>query len=82
MPIEDNAALGATRGAIEHHYDVGTDFYRLWLDSSLTYSGALWDGADDSLESAQMRKLDFHAAAGARCSRVWWTFTMYLTLSA
>jgi len=55
-----SASLGATIGAISHHYDVATDFYRLWLDNSLTYSGALWKDAHDSLESAQARKLDFH----------------------
>jgi cyclopropane-fatty-acyl-phospholipid synthase len=59
---------GASARAIRHHYDVGNEFYRLWLDPTLTYSGALWEEADD-LEAAQLRKLDFHAsrarAAGA-----------------
>jgi cyclopropane-fatty-acyl-phospholipid synthase len=59
---------GASIGAIRHHYDVGNEFYSLWLDRTLTYSGAMWRDADD-LEAAQIRKLDFHAgcadAAGA-----------------
>ena len=49
--------------AIRHHYDVGNEFYRLWLDSSLTYSCALRRGADDTLETAQQRKLRFHLEA-------------------
>ena len=55
---------GATRQAIEHHYDIGRDFYRLWLDARLVYSCALWTGdVDDDLEGAQLAKLAWHAAA-------------------
>jgi cyclopropane-fatty-acyl-phospholipid synthase len=59
----DRAEGAAT--AIRHHYDVGNEFYRLWLDSSLTYSCALrvGAGARDDLEAAQRRKLDFHLDA-------------------
>jgi cyclopropane-fatty-acyl-phospholipid synthase len=57
---------GATQQAIEHHYDVGRDFYRLWLDSRMVYSCALWPGElDDDLEAAQLAKLEWHAT-GAR----------------
>jgi cyclopropane-fatty-acyl-phospholipid synthase len=52
---------GASAAAIQHHYDVGNDFYKVWLDSSRTYSAALWEG-DDDLEAAQLRKIDFHIA--------------------
>jgi cyclopropane-fatty-acyl-phospholipid synthase len=52
---------GATAEHIQHHYDLSNDFYALWLDPSLTYSCALWDGDDDTLEAAQMRKLDYLA---------------------
>jgi cyclopropane-fatty-acyl-phospholipid synthase len=51
--------LGASPQAIQYHYDVSNDFYQLWVDSSLTYSCAMWED-HDTLESAQMRKLDFH----------------------
>ncbi|MEM7308290.1 MAG: cyclopropane-fatty-acyl-phospholipid synthase family protein [Planctomycetota bacterium] len=51
---------GASTQAIQHHYDVGNDFYALWLDPTVTYSGALWDGPDDTLQAAQERKLDYH----------------------
>lgn len=63
---------GASDVAIRHHYDAGNDFYRLWLDDTLTYSGALYADADseETLESAQLRKIDFHVeqarAQGAR----------------
>ncbi|HTW06922.1 MAG TPA: class I SAM-dependent methyltransferase [Acidimicrobiales bacterium] len=55
---------GATQQAIEHHYDVGRDFFRLWLDSRMVYSCALWPGdLDEDLESAQLAKLAWHATA-------------------
>ena len=47
---------GQARENIEAHYDLGNDFYREWLDDSLTYSAAMFDG-DEALESAQRRKL-------------------------
>ena len=60
---------GASADAIQHHYDLGNEFFRLWLDESLTYSCALWEEGD-RLEDAQRRKLDYliegARAAGAR----------------
>lgn len=50
---------GASQAAIEHHYDVGNQFYALWLDPTLTYSCALWEGDDDTLQAAQERKFDY-----------------------
>ncbi|MHC5729130.1 MAG: class I SAM-dependent methyltransferase, partial [Nostoc sp.] len=50
---------GASAEAIQHHYDAGNDFYQLWLDPTITYSAALWE-ENDTLESAQIRKLDYH----------------------
>ena len=61
--------LGAGSGAIRHHYDVGNDFWQVWLDPTMSYSCAMWEDPVDDLESAQRRKLDFHTeqagAAGA-----------------
>ncbi|HXW81482.1 MAG TPA: cyclopropane-fatty-acyl-phospholipid synthase family protein [Acidimicrobiales bacterium] len=55
---------GATREAIEHHYDVGRDFFRLWLDARMVYSCALWPGdPDGDLDAAQLAKLEWHATA-------------------
>lgn len=53
----------AAAAAIRYHYDVGDDFYRLWLDGSLTYSCAMPDRPDDTLEAAQQRKLRYHLDA-------------------
>lgn len=45
------------RRNIEHHYDLGNDFYAAWLDASMTYSSAVFAGPDDTLEAAQERKV-------------------------
>ncbi|WP_416561880.1 class I SAM-dependent methyltransferase [Nocardia testacea] len=58
MTSDTGAHQGASANAVEHHYDIGTDFYRLWLDPGLTYSCARWADGDD-LERAQRRKLDY-----------------------
>lgn len=51
---------GASPEAIGHHYDLEDGFYASWLDPSMTYSCALWNGDQgDSLEAAQLRKLDY-----------------------
>jgi cyclopropane-fatty-acyl-phospholipid synthase len=50
---------GASVEAISFHYDVGNEFYALWLDETMTYSCALWDDTDD-LAAAQLAKLDYH----------------------
>src|SRR5262245_59125 len=50
---------GASAAAIQSHYDLSNDFYRLWLDQSMTYSCALWYG-DEDLSAAQMNKIDWH----------------------
>ena len=44
--------------AIRHHYDVGNDFYKLWLDDEMVYSCAYFTSETESLESAQRAKLD------------------------
>jgi cyclopropane-fatty-acyl-phospholipid synthase len=51
--------VGATANAIQYHYDVSDDFYKLWLDPTLTYSCPLWEG-DEKLEQAQIKKYDYH----------------------
>ncbi|MBR9842814.1 MAG: class I SAM-dependent methyltransferase [Rhodobacteraceae bacterium] len=52
-----NSQRGAARN-IRSHYDVGNEFYQLWLDRGMTYSSALFAEGDNSLESAQNRKND------------------------
>jgi cyclopropane-fatty-acyl-phospholipid synthase len=60
---------GASAEAVRHHYDVSNEFYRLWLDSTMSYSAAMWEEGD-TFEAAQVRKLEFHTkqarASGAK----------------
>ncbi|MDF0529494.1 cyclopropane-fatty-acyl-phospholipid synthase [Tsukamurella sp. 8F] len=62
----------ARAAAIRYHYDVGNDFYRLWLDRTLSYSCAMPSGPGESLDQAQERKLQAHLDAidVRRASRV------------
>jgi cyclopropane-fatty-acyl-phospholipid synthase len=54
--LRRNTPANARRN-IEAHYDLGNDFYREWLDDSLTYSSAIFARPDEPLEAAQRRKL-------------------------
>ncbi|HEX7642866.1 MAG TPA: cyclopropane-fatty-acyl-phospholipid synthase family protein [Burkholderiaceae bacterium] len=45
-----------SRKNIQAHYDLGNDFYALWLDASMTYSSALFEAPQASLEQAQAAK--------------------------
>ena len=44
------------RKNIAYHYDLGNDFYRLWLDETMTYSSALFKSGQESLDKAQTQK--------------------------
>ena len=44
------------RKNISYHYDLGNDFYALWLDDTMTYSSALFETGQESLEKAQTAK--------------------------
>lgn len=44
---------------VSSHYDLGNDFYSLWLDPTLSYSCAYFKNADDTLEQAQKNKVDY-----------------------
>jgi len=46
------------RRNVHHHYDLGNDFYQLWLDRQLVYTCALFDSPESTLEAAQVAKLD------------------------
>lgn len=48
-----------SRSAIARHYDVGNDFYGLWLDAERVYSCAYFRDPDQSLDEAQRDKLDY-----------------------
>jgi cyclopropane-fatty-acyl-phospholipid synthase len=50
---------GRDAAAIRFHYDVGNDFYRLWLDRRMVYSCAYFPTDGEELDSAQEAKLDY-----------------------
>ena len=54
---EENDPPGARRN-IARHYDLSNDFFSLFLDPTMTYSSALFERPDDTLEQAQLRKID------------------------
>ena len=51
-------SLKISRHNIREHYDLGNEFYRLWLDSTMTYSSAYFAEAGMSLDAAQAAKYD------------------------
>lgn len=53
----DNTVAGSRRNIAEH-YDLGNDFYQVWLDPTMTYSSALFASADQTLEEAQTAKYE------------------------
>jgi cyclopropane-fatty-acyl-phospholipid synthase len=55
--LNGNSRRGSRRN-IAHHYDLGNDFYSLWLDETLAYSSAVFASPGQSLHAAQMNK--FH----------------------
>ena len=50
---------GGSRRNIHHHYDIGTDFYKLWLDSRLVYTCGYFPSARETLEEGQVAKMDY-----------------------
>jgi cyclopropane-fatty-acyl-phospholipid synthase len=55
--LRRNDRAGSRRN-IAAHYDLGNEFFRLFLSADLMYSSALWTRPDDTLEIASTRKLD------------------------
>jgi cyclopropane-fatty-acyl-phospholipid synthase len=53
--LRRNSRRGS-RANIRFHYDLGNDFYRHWLDPTMSYSSALFSKGDEALETAQQRK--------------------------
>lgn len=51
-------SLAGSRHNIHRHYDLGNDFYRLWLDERLLYTCAYFPTRDATLEEAQVAKMD------------------------
>ena len=53
--LQSNSKRQALKN-ISHHYDLGNEFYSLWLDNTMTYSSALFETGQESLEQAQIAK--------------------------
>lgn len=57
--FKKNTIRGSKKN-IQFHYDLGNNFYQLWLDSTMTYSSAYWGSQQDlSLAEAQTQKYEF-----------------------
>jgi cyclopropane-fatty-acyl-phospholipid synthase len=56
--VQRNSLRGSRRN-IHRHYDLNTDFYRLWLDPQLVYTCAYYSSPSATLEQAQAAKLDY-----------------------
>ena len=55
--LRGNSRRGSRRNIVSH-YDLGNDFYALWLDRKMQYSSAIFGDGNSDLESAQEAKLD------------------------
>jgi len=62
QPATEDNTIEGSRSNIQRHYDLSNDMFRVFLDESMTYSSALWDGnpatSSDELETAQRRKVN------------------------
>ena len=56
-PIKNT--ISKSKENVSFHYDLGNDFYEIWLDKSMTYSCAYFKTEEDSLEQAQKNKVDY-----------------------
>ncbi len=57
-PPRNRHTRALDHAAIASHYDVGNDFYRLWLDRRMVYSCAYFERGDEDLDTAQAAKLE------------------------
>ena len=55
--LNQNSIRGSRRN-IQAHYDLGNSFYQLWLDPTMSYSSALFEYPDQTLEAAQSAKYE------------------------
>ncbi len=53
--MQHNSPMQARRN-VQHHYDLGNDFYRMWLDRDLQYSCGYFETGDETLDEAQTAK--------------------------
>lgn len=71
LPHHQRNSVAGSRKNIEAHYDLSNDLFAHFLDPSMSYSSAWFDSTTESLEAAQLRKIDgildqAHVGAGTR----------------
>jgi cyclopropane-fatty-acyl-phospholipid synthase len=59
MSLIQANSLSGSRGNIHQHYDLGNEFYRLWLDPEMAYTCAYYPSPSASLEQAQIGKMEY-----------------------
>jgi cyclopropane-fatty-acyl-phospholipid synthase len=59
MELWQANSIDGSRHNIHHHYDLGNDFYKLWLDSEMAYTCAYFPSPSATLEGAQVAKMDY-----------------------
>ncbi len=57
-PVSSDHTPDQDLADIKHHYDVGNEFYRLWLDERMVYSCAYFETGEEPIDTAQLAKLD------------------------
>jgi cyclopropane-fatty-acyl-phospholipid synthase len=62
MSVRQRNSLRRSRQHAAHHYNLGNDFFKLWLDQQMVYSCAYFRHPDDDIEKAQRQKLDYLCA--------------------
>ncbi|HEY4352808.1 MAG TPA: cyclopropane-fatty-acyl-phospholipid synthase family protein [Paraburkholderia sp.] len=53
-----NHTKSSDKKAIQYHYDVSNEFYKLWLDENMVYSCAYFENGDEDIATAQLKKID------------------------
>jgi len=56
LHLRNNNTQTQSKKNISYHYDLGNQFYKLWLDETMTYSSAIFSKQNKSLEEAQIQK--------------------------
>lgn len=59
MDLWQSNSIDGSRQNIHRHYDLGNDFYKLWLDSEMVYTCAYYPSPSATLEEAQAAKMDY-----------------------
>ena len=62
---QQSNTVAGSRSNIHHHYDIGNEFYQLWLDKQMLYTCAYFPSPETTLEEAQVAKMDLI------CRKLW-----------